>query len=556
MLNINKVRKAQQGQLFNSEGLKSTQISIPTTLNTTLEIQGLKTNPYMKSNSNPTLVNQNLYNTLGQGMDFMGNIFSLDQNGYQGTYGSWKEAGNQIYNQISNQVSSFNPAFGLGLKGLGFVNNLTPGTDAMTKQDAIIDNIPILKQINSGFGKKTKDLNINQDTLAQVGGDFTGSTKDILNAKDKANKKYGLFSNRARQKANSQIQDAQNQQNKMTEIANESRDLQSIASNMSDLNSLNYLQKINGGIDFRYTRAAKSGTKLSRIKKLQLHKIGGIINQSINVDTKEIEDTWVPTITLCESFENGGKTEEKNLDDITFETWYNSIPENKKDTTNYNLRRAFELAPQKELIDFINNPDSHLRTFYYNSEGIGEFMKSKNHPTLWMELEYYNNGNQVINKNGENIIVPANKKEWENFRNNYDLDTTGEYYKYIPKKFKNGGKTISKEEESSQKNVIPEGALHKNKHHMENAENLTQKGIPVIDNEGEQQAEIEREEILFTLEVTKKLEELYDKYNSTKDDKYAIEAGKLLVEQILFNTEDRTGLINTLQQGGKINEVS
>jgi hypothetical protein len=47
----------------------------------------------------------------------------------------------------------------------------------------------------------------------------------------------------------------------------------------------------------------------------------------------------------------------------------------------------------------------------------------------------------------------------------------------------------------------------------------------VIDNKGEQQAEIELNEIIFNLEVTQKLEEL------CKDgsDKAAIEAGKLLV---------------------------
>ena len=84
---------------------------------------------------------------------------------------------------------------------------------------------------------------------------------------------------------------------------------------------------------------------------------------------------------------------------------------------------------------------------------------------------------------------------------------------------------------------------------MDNADELTKKGIPVIDNKGEQQAEIELNEIIFNLEVTKKLEEL------CKDgsDEAAIEAGKLLVQEILFNTEDRTGLINTLKQGGIIN---
>jgi hypothetical protein len=38
---------------------------------------------------------------------------------------------------------------------------------------------------------------------------------------------------------------------------------------------------------------------------------------------------------------------------------------------------------------------------------------------------------------------------------------------------------------------------------MENAEDLTKKGIPVVDNNGEQQAEIEREELILSLEVTK-----------------------------------------------------
>jgi len=38
---------------------------------------------------------------------------------------------------------------------------------------------------------------------------------------------------------------------------------------------------------------------------------------------------------------------------------------------------------------------------------------------------------------------------------------------------------------------------------MENAEDLTKKGIPVVDNKGEQQAEVEKNEIIFSLEVTK-----------------------------------------------------
>jgi len=41
--------------------------------------------------------------------------------------------------------------------------------------------------------------------------------------------------------------------------------------------------------------------------------------------------------------------------------------------------------------------------------------------------------------------------------------------------------------QGGQMNVIPEGALHAHKNHMEGAgEDFTAKGIPVVDNNGEQ----------------------------------------------------------------------
>lgn len=107
---------------------------------------------------------------------------------------------------------------------------------------------------------------------------------------------------------------------------------------------------------------------------------------------------------------------------------------------------------------------------------------------------------------------------------------------------------IVKHQEGGSINIIPEGALHARKHNMD-MEGITPKGIPVVSNkeggEVEQQAEIEREEIIFRLEVTKKLEELekkyYDDETSQKEkDECALEAGKLLVEEILYNTQDNT----------------
>lgn len=113
-------------------------------------------------------------------------------------------------------------------------------------------------------------------------------------------------------------------------------------------------------------------------------------------------------------------------------------------------------------------------------------------------------------------------------------------------KFKSGG----------QMNVIPEGSLHARKNNMELAEKgeITHKGIPVIDNNGTQQAEIEKEEIIFCKRVTDKLEKFYKQFNTEEtskedQDKIAIECGQLLCKEILENTEDRTGLI--LEMEGK-----
>lgn len=100
-------------------------------------------------------------------------------------------------------------------------------------------------------------------------------------------------------------------------------------------------------------------------------------------------------------------------------------------------------------------------------------------------------------------------------------------------------------------NVIPDGALHAHKHHLEDVdgkfEEVTTKGIPVI-TEGKggdikQHAEVEREEIIFNLDVTKQLEKLMQ----DGSDEAAIEAGKLLVHEILENTVDNIGLLKTVE---------
>lgn len=82
---------------------------------------------------------------------------------------------------------------------------------------------------------------------------------------------------------------------------------------------------------------------------------------------------------------------------------------------------AWRTSSIKDLKDGKN----HLNSVYLNPEtGEYEFMKSKNHPTLKYELEWYN----------------SDDPEAIQFRKQYDLDTSKDYYKYVPKKFKSGGK--------------------------------------------------------------------------------------------------------------------
>lgn len=100
-------------------------------------------------------------------------------------------------------------------------------------------------------------------------------------------------------------------------------------------------------------------------------------------------------------------------------------------------------------------------------------------------------------------------------------------------------------------NVIPEGALHARKNNLE-IEGITKKGIPVISyEEGDkvkQHAEVEVDEVILHISLTKQIEKLLKEFNNTDDkkkkDELAIKAGKLLSDELINNTEDNTGLID------------
>lgn len=430
---------------------------------------------------------------------------------------------NQGYDAAANMISSV-PGVGTIVGGAmkigGMLSDgltaLGVGTDQMTTTDKILDSkfmkLTPMGLVNAFGAKKADTIYKDNETWEQQGSAYGGSMAKVDDALTKSGKKYGAFSGKARRKANAQIAEAKRQQNLVSDINQEAQDAFA-ASNYSGIGLRNELA-LSGG--YRNMAVGRNGMKILDAESQWAREV---LNKAREVN----------------KLQKGGKVDGITgaAPKITFESWYETVPSDRNDTTSYNLRRAFELAPKEELeawrtssVEDLRNGKNHLNSVYLNPKtGIYEFMKAKNHPTLKYELEWYNS------KDPEAI----------KFRNAYDLDMSGDYYKYVPKKFAEGGKV----------NVIPDGALHAHKHHLEDIspeyEQVTSKGIPVVtEEEGgklKQHAEIERNEIILRLEVTKKLEELM----KDGSDDAAIEAGKLLAHEIINNTVDNTGLMEVVE---------
>ena len=385
---------------------------------------------------------------------------------------------NQGYDAAANMISSV-PGVGTIVGGAmkigGMLSDgltaLGVGTDQMTTTDKILDSkfmkLTPMGLVNAFGAKKADTIYKDNETWEQQGSAYGGSMAKVDDALTKSGKKYGAFSGKARRKANAQIAEAKRQQNLVSDINQEAQDAFA-ASNYSGIGLRNELA-LSGG--YRNMAVGRNGMKILDAESQWAREV---LNKAREVN----------------KLQKGGKVDGITgaAPKITFESWYETVPSDRNDTTSYNLRRAFELAPKEEL-------------------------------------EWYN----------------SKDPEAVEFRNSYDLDTSGDYYRYVPKKFAEGG-TV---------NVIPDGALHAHKHHLEDIspeyEQVTSKGIPVVtEEEGgklKQHAEVEREEIIFNLDVTKQLEKLMQ----DGSDEAAIEAGKLLVHEILENTVDNTGLLNTVE---------
>ena len=389
---------------------------------------------------------------------------------------------------IANGIITHNTLVGGIMKGGALLgkglNTLGGGTDGMTSTDAILGSsflsLTPLGLVNGFGGKKADTITKDNEAFAQVGSSYTGSESTVNDALQKSGKKYGLLSSGARRRANRQIAEAKRQQAIISNISNDAQDRANIRTSMSAINGNRLGFLMGGGYNQASIRVGRRGMSIELLNKAR---------------------------SILKA-QKGSKLDSMN-------TYKNLAPNDWEFIPN-----TGKLSYQEQVKDV--NPDFQNENYDLESDYNNLFYDEMQRQKSKQDTPQHKNGGSIIALISETTISLVNP-----------LD--------IPE-FQNGGSI----------NVIPDGALHARKHNM-NLDGITEKGIPVVSEKDngkiEQQAEIERNEVILRLEVTQKLEELEKKFYSEEStqeekDECALEAGKLLVYELLENTIDNTGLLN------------
>ena len=367
----------------------------------------------------------------------------------------------------------------------------------------------------NGFGGKTTDtITKDEQSFEQVGASYGGTSATVDDALTKSGKKYGLFSRGAMNDANQEIAEAKRQQAIMGNISDIAADRRVLSQNMAAINGNRRAYQLQGGYQQQNIRVGKHGMNIDLVNRTK-----EILSYT------EIEPT---TPQLLSKFKEGGQINKKSR------TLQELIEYAKRENPRFIQR----LSEPPRGIDFIDDKGNQVRGSHY------------------MEWSTDSNGNAIIYPRIQEVRgelkffsgPDAYKRAIEN--KNYLIMTPEEVEIFFAKDPKYGTayksgwpQFFDKFQQGGSINVIPDGALHARKHNMD-MDGITKKGIPVVsenkDGEIEQQAEIEKEEIILRLEVTQKLEKLAKEGT----EEAALEAGKLLVEEILYNTDDKANLIN------------
>ena len=477
------------------------------------------------------------WQTVGAAADMLGS-FMPEKDEYSGTKGDLTQTLDSTYDNIANTLMAI-PGWGTlagGIMKAGSflgkgVNALGGGTDGMTTTDAILGSsflsLTPFGLINGFGGSKTNTITKDEQVFETVGSSYTGTNQTVNDALTKSGKKYGLFSSKARDRANEEIEEAKRQQGVMSWVADEATDRFAIRDSMAAINGNRRKYYLQGGYNQADVRVGKSGMSLDLIAKAKkvLHesrklKGGGQI-------------TPTEILLVVPEFQDGGQINKKSR------TLQELIEYAKKENPRFIQR----MSEPPRGIDFVDDDGKQARGSHYMEWSTDDNGNAIIYPRIQevdKELKFFNSSdayNRAMENKNYLIMTPEEAKLFFAEDPKYGTAYKSGWPQFFGK-FQQGGSI----------NIIPEGALHAHKHNMD-MEGITPKGIPVVSNkeggEVEQQAEIEREEIIFRLEVTKKLEELEEKYydeetSQREKDECALEAGKLLVEEILYNTQDNT----------------
>lgn len=530
----------------------------------------------------------------------IGSSFLPKKSEYTGDKGNITETMDSVYDGISDAAMAFGPIgqiVGGVMKGGKFLgkgmNAIGGGTDGMTTTDAILGssflNLTPIGLINGFGGSTTKTITKDDDAFEEVGASYLGSNSTVDDAVNKSGKKYGLFSKKQFRKAQDEIDNARLQQDVISQIADESRIQKQLQASMSTINSNRRKFYMQGGYDQSAIRVGRQGMSiqlLEKAKSIILKAQQGAKLNPMEQYQKIVPENWETFSDNKPIYQDWVKDVNPNFinDNYDLEAAYNNLPYSemqrwkfavnrptKKEQDyylDYNVNGYFpfhigSVVPLQGTEDYIflkkgkleNNPELKGELDYYNNSG--DFKKNyklsyegdryyyrKQKPYIKQETPQHKNGGSINNETFIELVSPLELPQHKNGGSITELKIESFIELIDPNtipEFQNGGSI----------NVIPDGALHARKHNMD-LDGITKKGIPVIsekdDGKIEQQAEIELNEIILRLEVTQKLEELEEKYyddqtSQKEKEEAALEAGKLLVYEILENTQDNTNLI-------------
>ena len=457
---------------------------------------------------------------------------------YSGLRGHITQSMDSAYDAVQGAAGMFGPigqvvSLGMGAnKLLGNVaNKLGAGTDGMTSTDAILGSsflqLTPFGLVNGFGGKKADTITKDEQAFEQVGSSYGGTLATVDDALTKSGKKYGLFSSGARDKANREIAEAKRQQNIMSNIADDAYDRFAIAESTAAINGNRRQYYMQGGYNQATVRVGRSGMSLelmTKVRKILSNKDTQKFQQGGQIQTSPTE-----ILLVVPEFQDGGQINKKSR------TLQELIEYAKKENPRFIQR----MSEPPRGIDFVDDEGKQVRGSHYMEWSTDDNGNAIIYPRIQevdKELKFFNSSdayNRAIENKNYLIMTPEEAKLFFAEDPKYGTAYKSGWPQFFGK-FQQGGSI----------NVIPEGALHARKHNMD-VEGITKKGIPVVDNDGKQQAEIERSEIILRLEVTKKLEELEKEYykegtSKREKDEYAMEAGKLLVEELLHNTVDNT----------------